>query len=67
MMECNDALFIIVWTMIMCVQGLHICTISCNLVVQFNLKINCHTTTLELITKHLVAKEINKLCLSMEE
>jgi hypothetical protein len=30
-------------------------------------KINCHTTTLEPITKHLVAKDINKFYLSMDE
>ncbi len=37
--------------------------ISCPLLI----KINCHTITLEPITKHLVAKDINKLHLSMDE
>jgi hypothetical protein len=37
---------------------------------QFNcliIKVNYHTTALEPITKHLVAKDINRLCLSMDE
>jgi hypothetical protein len=50
----------------MCVKFAHL---DCKL--EFKLfsttKINYHTTTLEPITKHLVAKDINKLCLSMDE
>ncbi len=64
-MKCNFALFIIIWTMIMCVQGLHIYIVSCNL--SNPTKINRHTITLEPVTKHLVAKDIDRFYLSMDE
>jgi hypothetical protein len=31
------------------------------------IKMYCHTSTLKPITKHLVAKDTNKLCLSIDE
>jgi hypothetical protein len=35
MMECNFVISIIIWTVIMCGESLHICIVSCNLVVQY--------------------------------
>jgi hypothetical protein len=34
---------------------------------RFSCEVNCHTTTLEPITKHLVAQDINRLHLLMHE
>ncbi len=44
MMECNFSLFITIWTIIMCVQGLHI--LHCKL--QFNCPILLKSTTIQL-------------------